>query len=146
MKDLISSIITGRNEVGPGNVFTDVYDSVHRGGSASVHAGIPPEEQTPPSPTTRSRPPESRPPHPQEQTPPPPGADPPTPRSRHPPPPGADPLPGSRLQHTVNEWPVCILLECILVFIFDWYAIIFQPSSFSCIWLHWFPLEAGFFA
>ena len=68
MKDLISSIITGRNEVRPGNVFTDVYDSVHRGGSASVHAGIPPEEQTPPSPTTRSRPPP-------EQTPPPPGAD-----------------------------------------------------------------------
>ena len=25
------------------------------------------------------------------------------------------PPPGSRLQHTVNEWPVRILLECILV-------------------------------
>ena len=36
----------------------------------------------------------------------PPGADPP--RSRHPP-------PGSRLQHTVYERPVRILLECILV-------------------------------
>ena len=30
------------------------------------------------------------------------------------PPPGADP-PGSRLRHTVNEWPVRILLECLLV-------------------------------
>ena len=58
-----------------------------------------------------------------------------TPRSRHPPgtdPPGPDtppdqtpldqtppprsrPPPGSRLQHTVNERPVRILLECILV-------------------------------
>ena len=41
----------------------------------------------------------------------------------HPPgthPPGADtppPAPGSRLQHTVNERPVRILLECILVII-----------------------------
>ena len=35
------------------------------------------------------------------------------PPSRHPP--GADPHPGSRLRHTVNEWPVRILLECILV-------------------------------
>ena len=50
---------------------------------------------------------------------------PPLPRSRHPPgaePPGADtqwvrhpPPPGSRLQHTVNERPLRILLECILV-------------------------------
>ena len=40
------------------------------------------------------------------------------PRSRHPPglstPPAAPP-PGSRLRHTVNERPVRILLECILV-------------------------------
>ena len=41
---------------------------------------------------------------PREQTP---------PRSR--PPPGADTPPISRLQHTVNEQPVRILLECILV-------------------------------
>ena len=50
---------------------------------------------------------------PWEQTPPP-GADPPwdqppSPRDQTPP-------PGSRLQHTVNERPVRILLECILVF------------------------------
>ena len=63
----------------------------------------------------------------------------PPPRTRHPPgvrtlleqtPPGAEPPlgadppdqapppPGSRLQHTVNERPVRILLECILVKIF----------------------------
>ena len=52
-----------------------------------------PPDQTPPGPDT----PQSR--HPREQTP---------PRTRHPP-------PGSRLQHTVNERPVRILLECILV-------------------------------
>ena len=57
-------------------------------------------------------PPQSRhPPPPREQTHPPPGAD--TPWSRHPPRPGTPP-PGSRLQHTVNERPVRILLECIL--------------------------------
>ena len=91
---------------GQGNIFTPVCHSVHRGVSASVHAGIPPPEQRPP----RSRhPPEQTTPQeqtpleqtPSEQTPPwsrhPPGAvipleeTPPradTPRSRHPP--GAD--------------------------------------------------------
>ena len=70
-----------------------------RGVSASVHAGIPPREQTPPG---------SRHPHPL-----PPGAEIPpeqtreqTPHPPHPPTP-----PGSRLQHTVNERPVRILLE-----------------------------------
>ena len=49
----------------------------------------------------------------------PPRADPPgtrPPRSRHHPPPGPDSPPGSRLQYTVYERPVRILLECILVF------------------------------
>ena len=87
------------------------------GVSASVHAGIhTPQEQTPPREQT----------HPSKQTPP--GADTPpkqTPLgSRHPPkqtpptsrhPPGADTPPESRLQHTVNERPVRVLLECILV-------------------------------
>ena len=91
--------------------------------------------------TPWSRPPMSR--HPPEQTPPgsrhppradtPPGADPPgadTPLEQTPPPEQTPPLeqtppkqtpprpdtpPGSRLQHTVNERPVRILLECILV-------------------------------
>ena len=49
-----------------------------------------------------------------EQTPPQAGR---TPREQTPPPPGADTPPGSRLQHTVNERPVRILLECILVYL-----------------------------
>ena len=81
---------------GQGYVFTRVCDSVKRGVSASVHAGIPtlPGGRHPPGADT---PPWSR--HP--------------PRSRHPP--GAD-TPPSRLRDTVNERPVRILLECILVF------------------------------
>ena len=66
----------------------------------------PPPEQTPPWEQT---PPEADPSPeadtPRKQTP---------PRSRHPP--GKQtPPPGSRLRHTVNERPVRILLECILV-------------------------------
>ena len=88
-----------------------VENSVHRGGrvSASVHAGIhPPGADTSP----RSRPA-------REQTCP--GAD--TPQSRQPPlweqtPPEQTPPPRTRLQHTVNERPVRILLECILVLYF----------------------------
>ena len=53
--------ITPATKLGQGYVFTGVSDSVHRGGgSASVHAGIPP----PPG----ADPPRSR--HPPEQTPP----------------------------------------------------------------------------
>ena len=64
---------------GQGNVVTRVCHSVHRGVSASVHAGIPPPEADTPG---------SR--HPLEADPPkadiPPKADkPPTPKSRHPP-------------------------------------------------------------
>ena len=58
------------------------------GASASVHAGIPPPQSRPPGPHTP-----------------------------HGPPPGTRPPPGSRLQHTVYERPVRILLECILVII-----------------------------
>ena len=53
--------------------------------------------------------------HPSEQTPP--RAD-TSPQSRHHPeadPPGADTPPASRLRHTVNERPVRILLECVLL-------------------------------
>ena len=81
---------------------------------------LPPRKQTPPPEQTS----------PWEQTPPgvdmpplgadmPPGAD--IPHSRHPPSRHPQPWeqtpppPGSRLQHTVNERPVRILLECILV-------------------------------
>ena len=83
---------------GQGNIFTPVCHSVHRGEgvSASVHAGIPhPPEQTPPRAET-----------PLEHTPP--------PWSTHHPPRSRHPL-GSRLRHAVNERPVRILLECILV-------------------------------
>ena len=70
----------------------------------------PPPRADPP----RSRPLGSR--HPPEQITSPGSRHPPRPdppRSRHPP--GADTPLGSRCQHTVNEWPVHILLECILV-------------------------------
>ena len=99
-----------------------------------MHAGIPhsPGADTPlgaDTPSGSRHPlgpdiPQSRPPRadPPEQTPP--GEDTPQ-QSRHPleqtplqeqTPPEADtPPPGSRLRHTVNEWPVRILLECILV-------------------------------
>ena len=94
------------------------------GESASVHAGIPPPppweqtpwEQTPPQGADTPPSPRSR--HPPDQTPP--RSRPPWTRSRHPPP-GAEPprsrhpLGRSWLWHTVNERPVRILLECILV-------------------------------
>ena len=133
-----------KRSCGQGNIFAPVCHSVHRGVFATVHAGIPPpapweqtppQEQTPPSgadtPLRSIHPPGAE--TPQEQTPPrsrhPPGAD--TPQSRHPPvsrhPPGSryplgtDTPPGSRLWHTVNERPVRILLECILVYFYEWF-------------------------
>ena len=70
--------------------------------SASVHAGMP----DPPLGAGTPPPPGSRPPQIRH-----------TPPTRHPPGPGTPPPhpPGSRRQHTVNERPVRILLECILV-------------------------------
>ena len=116
-----------------------VKNSVHRGGGCLPQCmpgythptpwdQTPPWEQTPQehTPPWEQTPQEQT--SPQEQTPPqeqtlpwgqtlPLEAD--TPREQTPPeqtrPPGADPTPGSRLQHTVNERPVRILLECILV-------------------------------
>ena len=89
---------------GQGYVFTRVCDSVHGGGVL---------RRTPPG--TKQTPP------PRQEEPPPDQADPPGP-GRHPPQQGEPPLrtrqtpPGRGLQHTVNERPVRILLECILVF------------------------------
>ena len=99
-------------KLGQGNVFTGVCDSVHRGGLPQCMLGYhhPPEQTTPPGPdppgadTPRSRHPQDQSPPPWEQTP-----------LEQTPPLGADPPPGSRLRHTVNERPVHILLECILV-------------------------------
>ena len=167
-------LLPAATNLGQGNVFTGVCDSVHRGGPASVHDGIPPpQEQTPPGsrhppgaetpqeqtpprsryPHWRRHPPGADPPEvdtPREQTPlgadttlgadtppgadtlppeqtnppgsrPPLGADTPGsryPRSRHPPEQKPPPPPPSRLRHIVNERPVSILLECILVSFF----------------------------
>ena len=115
---------------GQGNIFTPACHSVHRGGvSASVHAGIPPPRSR--HPLAGRHPPGADPPKadtPPEQAHTPQSRHPPGSRhpwSRHPcsrhPPPEADtpqeqtPPPGSRRRHTVNERPVRILLECILV-------------------------------
>ena len=72
-----------------------------QGGSASVHAGIYPP-RTRPTPRDQT---------PQHQTP----WDQAHPPDTGPPLAPDPPPPGSRLQHTVNERPVRILLECILV-------------------------------
>ena len=94
---------------GQGNTFTPVCHSFCSQGGVCLSACW---DTTPPGPDQTI--PEQTPPRdqtPPEQTPPcnqtPPG--------RHPPPRGADIPPGSRLQHTVYERPVRILLECILV-------------------------------
>ena len=87
-------LITGRS-CGQSYVFTRVCDSVHRGVSASVHVGIPPPHQG--DPPNQRDPPAKETPSAKET---------PVPR-RHP--------PANRLRHTVNERPVRILLECILV-------------------------------
>ena len=126
-------VITGRNEVVAKVIFLHLsvtFFCSQGGGVASEHAGIPPPwEQTPPPKQTPSElgyhpPPEQTPtyPPPWEQTPPqsrhPPRADPPrpdTPLAADTPPEQTPPPPGSRLQHTVYERPVRILLECILV-------------------------------
>ena len=79
---------------GQGYVFTRVCDSVNRGGGVCLSACW----DTTPSPLEQT--------HPREQTPP--------PQSRYPPK-QTPPPPRSRHRHTVNERPVRILLECILV-------------------------------
>ena len=115
------SIITGRNEVVAKAMFLHMCVILFTGGSLGGSLGRenPPGQGEPPrADTPQSKPPSpgSRPPWeqtpgsrpPQEQTPL--GAD---PLSRHPLE-QTTPL-GSTLQHMVNEWPVRILLECILV-------------------------------
>ena len=111
-------IFTSRNEVVAKviSVHLSVILFMGRGVSASVHAGIPPPGSRHPQEQTSAR---SR--HPREQTPPWSRHTPEqtSPGSRHTPweqtPPGSRHPPGSRLWHTVNERPVRILLECILV-------------------------------
>ena len=109
---------------GQGNIFTSVCHSFCSQGDVCLSAcwdSTPPPEQKPPlgaDTSPGSRPPQSRPllppgadtppgsRSPREQTP---------PQSRHPPWSRHPPPPGSKLRHMVNERPVRILLECILV-------------------------------
>ena len=112
-------VVTGRNEVVAKVMFLHKCVILFTGG---VWADPPGTMQTLPQ--------QGEPPQDQADTPPRDQADTPHPAGRIPPagrtpPPGtrqtppqdqADPPPGRRLQHTVNERPVCILLECILVF------------------------------
>ena len=136
------TLLPAATKLGQGNIFTSVcQEFCPRGGGEGVclsacwdtpstpppdQPGRPPPDQADP-PGTRQTPPRSRRPPRTRQTPLD-QADPPTPlgagdsprdqadppRSRRPPGAG-NPPPGSRLQHTVNERPVRILLECILV-------------------------------
>ena len=158
-------VVTGRNEVVAKVIFLhlSVIHSVHRGGLPQCMPGchppwdyVPPPDYVPPGLRTPQTmypldyvPPGLRTPWttypPRLHTPPdyvpplqtmypPSGLHTPAPRTMYPP--GADP-PGRRLQHTVYERPVRILLECILVC--DW--IYFRKKFRSlcakiCIILH----------
>ena len=44
----LNPFLPAATKLGQGNAFTGVCDSVHGGGSASVHAGIPPRTRPPP--------------------------------------------------------------------------------------------------
>ena len=109
-------ILPPATKLGQGYVFTGMCDSVHKGGSASVHAGMhPPGADTLPGPCplgADTPPGTDTPPGadtPREQTPP--RGD--TPHSRHPP--RSRHPPNSMLEDTVNARAVRILLECNLV-------------------------------
>ena len=112
------NIYRPQRSCGQGYVFTRVCDSVHRGSLRRTPPGPgrppwgpgrhPPQtRENPPGPGRRPPPPLPRPGRPDPH----PGP------GRHPPGTKENPPPGRRLQHTVNERPVRILLECILVFL-----------------------------
>ena len=104
------SWLPAATKLGQGNVFYRRV-SVHRGGVLpQCMLGYHPPGADPPGPGTPP-PPGTRPPPGPGRPLPPPGP------GRHPPGPGRHP-PGSRLQNTVYERPVRILLECILVCLF----------------------------
>ena len=98
----IRNIFTGRNEVVAKVIFLHLFVILFTGGGAPV--GRTPPARGEPSPAR-----ENTPPHPTPLLP---GVHPPR---QGEPPRDQTPPPGSRLQHTVNERPVRILLECILV-------------------------------
>ena len=111
----LSTVITGRNEVVAKVIFLHLSFILFTGGEGvCLSAWIPPPrlEQTPPPPTPGADTPRSR--HLREQTP---------PRSRHHPP------PPTRLQHTVYERPVRILLECLLVYVKNSFPQLLQNNS-----------------
>ena len=129
---------------GQGNVFTGVRLSTGGEGvclSACWDARPPPPDQAdPPGP---GRPPRIRqtPPSPDQADPPwirqtPPGSGRP-PRTRQTTPRTRQTPPGSRLQHTVYERPVRILLECILVIFETFTIIIFETFTTLNITQHW---------
>ena len=110
------NIYRPQRSCGQGNIFTPVCHSFCSQGGCLPQCMLgyhtPPQDQTPPDQTPlRTRP--LGPDTPQDWT--------PHPRTRHPPRTKCSPLglstpptPGRRLRHMVNEWPVRILLECIL--------------------------------
>ena len=121
-------------KLGQGNVFTGVCDCVHRGVGCLPQCMLgcqnPPREQTPHPPWEQTPPGADTPPDqaPQTRHPPRPGIPPtrhtifwtrcPPDQAHHPPPPQTSAQPPASeadYQHMVNEWPVRILLECILV-------------------------------
>ena len=112
---LFRPFLPAATKLGQGNVFTGVCLST---GGVCLSA------------CWDARPPRTRHTTPWEQTPP--GADPP--RSRPSPGPGTPPPLGIRRPHMVNERPVRILLECILVFIksaWKWKRVDRGPSQRS---------------
>ena len=119
---------------GQGDIFKlSVNHSVHRGGSASVHAGITRPGTSHTTPRTSHTSPRTR--HPKTSHTPETSH---SPQTRHPPGPGTPPSPGSWLQHTVYERAVRILLECILFSSTS--SLVFSVITQSCqIWhfLYW---------
>ena len=120
------SLLPAATKLGQGNVFTGVCDSVHGRDLPQCMLGCqpPPDQADPPEP---GRPPWDQADPPGPETPPQTGqatpldkADTPIPgrppRDQRPPRTRQTPPLGSRRQHTVNERPVRILLECILVY------------------------------
>ena len=107
-------LVTSRNEVVAKVMFLQVSVILSTGG---VSGEPPPRPRRTPLPDQADTPPEEADTPQTKENPPRPGRHTPNPlpgRGRHPPRPGRPP-PGRRLQHTVNERPVRILLECILV-------------------------------
>ena len=132
-------IFTGRNEVLAKVIFLHLFVILFTGGGVpdQVHppgTRYPPRDQVHP-PRTRYTPRDQVPP--QDQVPPPPGpGTPPSPSgTRSPPCPPAGtrytPPPGCKLRNTVNDRPVRILLECILVLSVTYFSFCPRMSKYD---------------